>query len=136
MLYDAFPVLALWLLIGALFTAGYALSGHPLRENIQPFSALQWLEWLCCVLITAGYAVLSWRAGGQTLGMRPWRLRVIGMDGAPAATPALVRRFAMGIVSLLLGGLGFWWAWLDPQRRTWHDRFSGTRMLLVDKRAR
>ena len=34
-----------------------------------------------------------------------------------------------GGVSLLLGGLGFWWAWIDPDRLTWHDRLSGTRML-------
>ena len=30
---------------------------------------------------TALYAVLSWRRGGQTLGMRPWRLRAAA-DGA------------------------------------------------------
>ncbi|MEO5629212.1 MAG: RDD family protein, partial [Thermomonas sp.] len=38
-------------------------------------------------------------------------------------------RYAIGSASLLLAGAGFWWAWLDPDRLTWHDRFSGTRML-------
>lgn len=133
--YDALPVLALWLLVGAIFTLGYALSGHPPRENIAPFSALQWLEWLCCWLLTGGYALLSWRRGGQTLGMRPWRLRVVGIDGGPASTPALARRYLVGTLSLLLGGLGFWWAWVDRERLTWHDRFSATRMRRADRHA-
>ncbi len=46
----------------------------------------------------------------------------------------LIRRFLVGIPSLLLGGLGFWWAWIDRDRLTWHDRASGTRMVRVEKR--
>lgn len=129
LVYDALPVLALWLLVGAVFTVGYALAGHPLRENIKPFSALQWLEWLCCWLVTGGYAVLSWRRGGQTLGMRPWRLHVVAADGAPAAWRPLCVRYAVGTLSLLAAGLGFWWAWIDRDRLAWHDRASGTRLL-------
>ena len=128
LVYDALPVLALWLLVGALFTVGYTLAGHPVRENIRPFSALQWIEWLCCWAVTGAYAVLSWHRGGQTLGMRPWRLQVTDASGAPAAVPALLRRFAWGSVSLLLAGAGFWWAWVDRDRLAWHDRHSGTRL--------
>lgn len=128
LLYDALPVLALWLLVAAVFTVGYTLAGHPVRENIKPFSALQWIEWLCCWLVTGAYAVLSWRRGGQTLGMRPWRLRVTDTAGQPAAIPALARRYAWGTVSLLLAGAGFWWAWVDRDRLAWHDRRSATRL--------
>ncbi len=129
LLYDAFPVLALWLLVGALFTVGYALAGHDVRQNIKPFSALQWIEWLSCWLVTGAYAVFSWQRGGQTLGMRPWRLRVTDAEGGPATRDALLRRYAWGTVSLLLAGAGFWLAWVDRDRLTWHDRLSGTRMV-------
>lgn len=128
LLYDALPVLALWLLVGAVFTVGYTLAGHPVRENIKPFSALQWIEWLCCWLVTGAYAVLSWRRGGQTLGMRPWRLRVTDAAGGAASRAALLRRYAWGTASLLLAGAGFWWAWIDRDRLTWHDRHSATRL--------
>lgn len=135
LVYDALPVLALWLLVGAAFTLGYLISGHPASENIAPFSALQWLAWLCCWAVTGAYAVLSWRRGGQTLGMRPWRLRVADAQGRPATTRALLRRYVLGTISLLGAGAGFWWAWFDRDRLTLHDRFSGTRMVRMPKRA-
>ena len=135
MFYDLWPVAALWMLASFVFTVGFALSGHAARENIAPLSPLQWLLWLTCWLITAAYAVPSWRRGGQTLGMRPWRLRVIAASGSGApAAKALLVRFAVGTVSLLLGGLGFWWAWIDRDRLTWHDRASGTRMVRIPKK--
>ena len=31
-------------------------------------------------------------------------------------------------------GAGFWWAWFDRDRLTWHDRMSGTRMVREPKR--
>lgn len=133
LLYDALPVLALWMLVGTAFTYGYYLAGHPARENIQPFSGLQWLEWLVCWLVTGAYAVLSWRRGGQTLGMRPWRLKVVAAEGGPTATRALAKRYVLGTLSLLLAGASFWWAWFDRDRLALHDRYSGTRMTRLPK---
>lgn len=133
LLYDFFPALALWMAAGAVFTVGYQLAGHGSREVIAPFSALQWLLWLVCWLLTGGYAVASWRRGGQTLGMRPWRLHVTGADGGPAPLSALRVRYAMGTVSVLAAGVGFWWAWFDRDRLTWHDRVSGTRLVRLPK---
>lgn len=131
--YDLWPVAALWFLISAVFTVGYTLAGHAARENIEPFSPLQWLLWFCCWLATGAYAVVSWRRGGQTLGMRPWRLRVVATDGERPTRKALLRRYLVGTLSLALGGLGFWWAWFDREKRTWHDRASGTRVVRLAK---
>lgn len=129
LLYDFFPVLALWMLASAGFTYAYYLAGHSARQNIVPFSALQWLLWLTCWAIAGVYAIASWKRGGQTLGMRPWRLHVVDANGDAATTKQLAIRYAMGTVSLLLAGLGFWWAWIDHDRLAWHDRVSGTRLI-------
>ncbi|ELC7323359.1 RDD family protein [Stenotrophomonas maltophilia] len=134
MVYDALPVLALWMLAGTLFTLAYTISGHAQRENIAPFSAWQWLLWAVCWGTTGWYATASWRRGGQTLGMRPWRLKLQSNDGTPLRRGQLWLRFAVGTLSLLLGGLGFWWAWFDRERLTWHDRASGTRLARTPKR--
>ncbi len=134
LLYDLFPALALWMLVGTVFTVAYTLTGHAERENIPAFSALQWLLWLCCWIVTGLYATLSWRRGGQTLGMRPWRLQVTTPDGTPPTRRQLWLRFSVGTVSLLLGGLGLWWTLIDRQRLSWHDRASGTRVRRLPKR--
>lgn len=137
LLYDLWPVLALWMLVTVPFMLGYTFLGrHDLRANIPPFSTLSWMLWLACWLATGLYATVSWRRGGQTLGMRPWRLRLVAADGTVPAWGALWRRFAVGTLSLLLGGLGFWWAWLDRDRLTWHDRASATRLLRLPKAPR
>jgi len=134
--YDFFPVLALWMVASLVFTLAYTIAGHAPRQNIAPFSPLQWLLWLVCWLIAGAYAVISWHRGGRTLGMRPWRLRVVGADGGNAPVSALLRRYAVGTLSLLIAGVGFWWAWLDRDGLTWHDRLSGTRMVREPKRGK
>lgn len=131
--YDLWPALAIWMAASAMFTTGYYLAGHAARENIAPFSPLQLLLWLVCWLLTGAYAIASWRHGGQTLGMRPWRLKVVAADGGRPHLRALAIRYAAGTLSLLAAGLGFWWAWFDRDRLTWHDRASGTRMVRVPK---
>lgn len=129
--YDFWPVLALWMAVSTVFTLGYTFLGHhDPHQNIRPFSLLAWLLWLVCWVVAGVYATVSWRRGGQTLGMRPWRLRLVVNAGeAKPAWSTLWLRYAVGTSSLLLGGLGFWWAWVDRERLTWHDRASGTRMV-------
>lgn len=129
--YDLWPALALWMLVSTVFTLGFTLAGHPARQNIAPFSAWQWLLWLFCWIVAGTYATVSWRRGGQTLGMRPWRLRL--QEPRPTWRQAWTR-YVIGTLSLALGGAGFWWAWLDRDRLTWHDRASGTRLLRVPRR--
>jgi len=134
--YDLWPALALWMLVASVFTVAYTVLGHHAeRENIPPFSSWQWLLWLACWLITGVYATLSWRRGGQTLGMRPWRLRLQDTGSAPRWAQLWIR-YVVGSLSLLAGGLGFWWALIDPTRQTWHDRASGLRLERMAKAAK
>jgi uncharacterized RDD family membrane protein YckC len=80
------------------------------------------------IAVSAGYFAISWSRGGQTLGMRAWKLRLTMDDGSRVAWPRAVLRFCLASVSLALVGIGFWWALFDPQRRTLHDIASNTRM--------
>lgn len=130
--YDFWVCLAIWLLLSTLITLVWTLAGHAPRENIAPFSAWQITLWMGCWGLTGLYAVASWRRGGQTLGMRPWKVAVVDAGGGAAQTAALWRRFAWGTLSVLPAGLGFWWALLDRQGLTLHDRLSGTRLVRAD----
>lgn len=132
--YDFWPVLALWMVVSAAFTLGYTFLGqHDARQNIPPFSALSWLLWFTCWAVAGVYATVSWRRGGQTLGMRPWRLRLAGVEGTAPGWSTLWTRYAIATLSLLLGGLGFWWAWFDREKLTWHDRATGTRLVRLPR---
>lgn len=121
LVYDFFPALGLWFLVAAIFVA--------VHRDAVTGGVLGLLEFAALWLVTGLYATLSWRRGGQTLGMRPWRLRVTAADGGRASWRALWLRYAIGGPSLLLAGMGFWWAWFDRDRLTWHDRASRTRLL-------
>ncbi|SBV38064.1 RDD domain containing protein [uncultured Stenotrophomonas sp.] len=132
--YDFWPSLALWMLVAVPFVLlDVAVNGGDTHHNIAPYSLLGWLLWLCCWVASGLYATFSWRFGGQTLGMRPWRLQLRMADGQAPTWTMLWKRYAMGTLSLLCGGLGFWWALFDRDRLTWHDRFSGTWLVRIPK---
>lgn len=128
LIYDFFPALGLWFATGAAATLLHG--GEPIYGD----TVAGYLEMGALWLVTGLYATLSWRRGGQTLGMRPWRLRVVAREGSKPTWKQLWLRYAVATLSLLLGGLGFWWAWIDRDRLTWHDRASNTRMRRVAKR--
>jgi uncharacterized RDD family membrane protein YckC len=96
-------------------------------------------------LVVAGYFVLSWLRGGQTLGMRPWHIRVTARSGASVSPRQAIVRVVVAALPLLLLGcqpmLGLkttlwalaigWAAWFavglfDPRRRALHDLVAGT----------
>lgn len=123
--YDGLLVLALLFLptsIVMAFRGGAA---------IPPGSALLQLLLLATV---ASFFVGFWVHGGQTLGMRAWRLRVERRTGEPLTYGDGLVRFAVAIVSIAALGLGFLWMVFDPQGLTWHDRAAGTRVVVIPKR--
>lgn len=89
--------------------------------------------WFPAALLAIAAAFFSsfWARGGQTVGMRAWRIRVVREDGGPLVWPRAVARFAAGLLALLPAGLGLWWSVLDAEKRGWHDRLTGTRVVRV-----
>jgi uncharacterized RDD family membrane protein YckC len=84
-------------------------------------------------LICYGFYNWFWLHGGQTLGMRAWRLRVQNRQGGPITIWQALLRFMLAIPSLALGGLGFFWMLVDRERMTLYDRLSGSVIVLLPK---
>ena len=126
-LYDALPMLALWFVATLL---ALALTGGTLDVQRLPHKIL---VQILVLAVTAAYFVISWRHGGQTIGMRPWRLRIVSSDGKPLGTQQALLRFGVSLLSLAAIGLGFCWALIDAQNRTWHDIAAGTVMVRLEK---
>jgi uncharacterized RDD family membrane protein YckC len=129
MLYDLFPLLGLWIAGAGLWMLAFH-RGDDLRQLASATRAPLDLAlrdlWL--LLLAAAYFVVSWMRVGATVGMRAWKLRLVRGDGARVDARLALLRFVLAALSLAALGAGFWYALLDAERRTWHDRVCGTRM--------
>ncbi|MGH8050821.1 MAG: RDD family protein [Arenimonas sp.] len=123
-IYDGLPLIAI-----LFFSSIVLLLAHGGKPAI-PGTAWSFFTILVYWSIVGCYAVISWQRGGQTMGMRPWRLMVVNQDGKSAQLTPLCLRYA--IVSLS-GGLTLLWCLLDSQKRGLHDIASNT--LMVRKQA-
>lgn len=72
-----------------------------------------------------------WTHGGQTLGMRAWKIRVVTYDEQPLNWQQALFRFVSSLVSWLVFGAGFLIVIFDPEKLGWHDRFSRTKLVRV-----
>jgi uncharacterized RDD family membrane protein YckC len=104
LLYDLLLIAALLLMLTfALLplTAGEAIltSTHGLLGRL--YHALQ-------LLLAFGYFGICWTRGGQTLGMKAWRIRIESADGRPPNWADAIVRFTIGATLLFLALIGFW----------------------------
>ena len=81
------------------------------------------------------YYIGFWVYGGQTLGMKTWRIRVVNLDGHAIGWYAALMRLVYAVLSTAIFGLGFIYAFFDKQSRTWHDILSKTRLVSVSPSA-
>lgn len=72
-----------------------------------------------------------WTHGGQTLGMRAWKVYLVGQDQFQVTWKQAGLRFAAALVSWLCLGAGFWWQWLGKNHQSWPDKVSQTRLIVI-----
>lgn len=64
---------------------------------------------------------------GQTVGKMILALRVVSADGRPLSWRRMLGRGTVGyVLSAAPLGLGFIWAWWDPEHQGWHDKIFST----------
>jgi uncharacterized RDD family membrane protein YckC len=90
--------------------------------------------WFAFSLLAIAMVFFSWFwvNGGQTLGMRAWRIRVVRVNGRGLKWPRAAARFAAALVAALPAGLGLWWSVFDSRKRGWHDCWTDTRVIRVE----
>ena len=86
-------------------------------------------QWFLFEIIPLLFFTGFWWRGGQTLGMRAWRLKVVRMDGSPLSWGDALKRHLAALLSCLALGAGFLWILVDRDKLAWHDRLSGTRLI-------
>lgn len=120
LLYDALLLAAL------LFSFTLIVIALRLGEPVPPES--YWFE-SCLLAIAMAFFCGSWVLGGQTVGMRAWRIRLVTTDGGRVGWLRACGRFFAALVAFAPAGLGFWWALFDDRKRGWHDLLTGTRVV-------
>ena len=122
-LYDSLLIIAMWLITTLLLVAfindGAALQG-PLFQFGLYFEACLFYSYF-------------WRLRGQTLGMQVWKIKLVSPSLQTLSWQECFARLFFALVSVSMLGLGFIWMLFDPDRLTWHDRASGTRVILLRK---
>lgn len=159
MVSDCLVVLGLLLLTTLLFVP---LLSHLNAKALVP-SEVGWfwvsIYWASLLLVWVGFFVFFWVRRGQTVGMQAWHLRVenergmlltwsgaltrIGYAAVPWLPCLVVLQLAeryqslsikyIGITSSLIGIAGLLLMYADPQKRTWHDRQSKSRVIQLTK---
>lgn len=116
----------------ALLVAAFSIASSVLA-SIIPFTfgsrhslALAISVGVFDLILGGGIFVAFWALVGQTPGMRFLSIRLTQEGSRDVKLGCAVRRIFGVLVSLLLFGLGYLAILRDPQRRAWHDRWTGT----------
>ena len=125
LVYDLVISIAFLFAVSAL-----SLAVKPDHRPVEPGTLGALVVFIALWAAIGAYAVVSWRRGGQTIGMRPWRLQVVTAEGDRPPWRALLIRYM--VISFSLGA-ALLWCLVDGQRRGLHDLAAGT--LLVRRQA-
>jgi len=116
-LYDSFLLLAVWFLATALLL--------PLNGG-HAFASQQLFFPLYLLAVSFVFYGWFWTHGGQTLGLKAWKLKVQSLEQQPLNWKQALIRFSAAILSWSLCGLGFFWILIDKKNYAWHDYLSNT----------
>ncbi|HXV63708.1 MAG TPA: RDD family protein [Vicinamibacteria bacterium] len=108
----------------------FYLTTHLVAQRIGalPRSALAAMAVVGAVL-AAGYYLFFWALSGQTLGKLLTGGRVVDRRGRALGFARAASRLAGALLAALPLGAGFIGLWTDPERRGWHDRIAGTKVV-------
>ena len=124
MFYDFMLALSFVILVGFFFTAVF-MSLFSI-ENIPAGSPVAKAIFMLLVLFTFGFYGWFWTHGGQTLGMRAWKLKLVRQDAELITWQQAFFRFCYAVISWIPLGAGYLWMLIDKQKLAWHDRISKT----------
>ncbi len=96
--------------------------------EVQPDSPLSHLLFAYYLLVLFIYFAWFWTHGGQTPGMKIWKLRVETMQGRPINILEAIARFGF---ALLLPVISQLWSLIDKDKLALHDRLSATRLIWI-----
>jgi uncharacterized RDD family membrane protein YckC len=123
MVYDTLLLLSVLLLAASLAVMFNAFVNH--GEAIEPGNPFFFTYLIAVSFFFYGW---FWTHGGQTLGMRSWKIYLINKNQTPISWQQALFRFMAAIISWIPLGLGFWWLYFSKQNQSWPDALSNTQL--------
>lgn len=117
MVYDTLLLLSVLLLASAvivLINQGQAVEQGSLIFTLYLF------------LVSFLFYGWFWTHGGQTLGMRSWKVKLHSTNTQNITWKQAFIRFITALISWFPAGLGFWWLYLTNDNKSWLDTASNT----------
>lgn len=153
--YDGLLLFAVWMVTLLVGLMARQLLGVERNDHVNA---------LCLFLAGLAFFGWSWTHGGQTLGMRSWRLRVQRQDGSPLRWPVAALRYAamllgwglaltapllatlpakirpphceeVMLAAVLLTALSLLLVAFDSRRRAFYDRLTSTEVVVLPRQA-
>jgi len=96
-------------------SGGKSATSGALRHELQAF----------VLAMLAAYFLWCWLRGAQTLAMKAWKIRLVGVT-----PPNALLRFFLAVL-FVPTGVSIIWSFFDREKQFLHDRLAGTRLVLV-----
>jgi len=121
--YDSFLLIAILFIVTGIANA--------LNQGIaiEPSDTFYPLYVMIVFGLSYLYFAWFWIHGGQSLGMKTWRIKLQSSDDRVISWKIASIRFFSALLSWGGFGLGFLWAFIDKKNRCWHDMLSHTELL-------
>lgn len=133
-IYDTFLVLPLIMVTVALALGLRAALAPEAHDDTQVMILSATFVQVIALIAVIAFFSYFWLKNGQTLSMQAWRIKLVSCSGDSLQFHQLIIRCLAALLSAVCLGAGYWWCLFDAQGRTWHDRLSGTQLLLLPKK--
>ncbi len=123
----AIVVYDLLLLISVLlFAAAIAVGVNAVATGGQAISSGNPFFFIYLLAVSFLFYGWFWTHGGQTLGMRTWKVFLLSDNQHKITWRQAFFRFIVAIPSWFALGIGFWWQWFGKGHKSWPDLISHT----------
>ena len=78
----------------------------------------------------------SWTHGGQTLGLKTWKIKLVSVSGNQVTWKESFMRYIGSLLCWLSCGIGFLWCYTNKERLAWNDLISNTRLTALSSKSK
>ncbi|GFO72972.1 hypothetical protein BJAS_P3514 [Bathymodiolus japonicus methanotrophic gill symbiont] len=126
--YDLILVIAVLLLTTALF--------HYLNDGSVSIQSSLLAFRLYLLSVSFLFYGWFWTHGGQTLGLRAWKLRLVNHEQKNITWKQALIRYITACISWLCFGLGILWRVWQKDGKTWQDLSSKSDIIHIESQGR